>query len=147
VSALGLAEELARLDRLSVADLRTEWQRVLKAPAPAISPDLLTRGIAYELQVRRHGGLPRSVRREIERLGQEVQQKGGTPRPRASLMPGTRLARDWHGRTHHVLVLDDGFLFEDRRYRSLTQIARAITGAVWSGPRFFGLTSEAANAA
>ena len=59
------------------------------------------------------------------------------------LKAGTRLARDWHGKTHHVLVLDEGFLFEDRRYASLTRIANTITGANWSGPRFFGLKRRA----
>jgi hypothetical protein len=53
--------------------------------------------------------------------------------------PGTHLARDWHGRTHHVLVTDDGFLYQERRYLSLSQVATAITGTKWSGPRFFGL--------
>ena len=58
---------------------------------------------------------------------------------------GTRLAREWHGKTHHVLILDEGYLFEDRRYGSLTAIAREITGAAWSGPRFFGLQGRAAS--
>jgi hypothetical protein len=60
-----------------------------------------------------------------------------------SLRPGTRLSRDWHGRTYHVLVLEDGFLHQDRQYRSLSQIAAAITGTAWSGPRFFGLKRPA----
>jgi hypothetical protein len=55
---------------------------------------------------------------------------------------GTRLTREWHGRTHHVEVVDGGYIYKERRYRSLTAIAREITGAAWSGPRFFGLTSS-----
>jgi hypothetical protein len=117
-----------------------------------MSVTLLERGIAYELQARRHGGLSHATRRQLERLGRELERSGSLSSAReTSLKPGTRLCRDWHGRTHHILVLDDGFLFEDRRYRSLTQIAIAITGTKWSGPRFFGLnrsksrTAEAAN--
>jgi hypothetical protein len=56
-----------------------------------------------------------------------------------SIKPGTRLVREWNGRTHHVEVLDKGFRWNDRTYRSLSSIAKAITGAHWSGPRFFGL--------
>ena len=132
--------ELAALRAMSTAQLQAEWQRVLRQPAPAISPDLLERGIAYELQARRHGRLPASNRRELARLARQLEHSGSvTPVGGTALKPGTRLSRDWHGRTHHVLVTDDGFLFKDRRYRSLSQVAAAITGATWSGPRFFGL--------
>ena len=135
-----LEAELAALRAMSTAQLRAEWQRVLRKPAPAISPDLLERGIAYELQARRHGGLPPSTRRELTRLARQLARGNAIAPSRGTVLkPGTRLSRDWHGRTHHVLVTEDGFLFEDRRYRSLSQVAAAITGATWSGPRFFGL--------
>ena len=87
------------------------------------------------------GGLPGTTRRRLLALA-ESRQDGEVARvPSAlSLRPGTRLLRTWRGRTMTVTVLDDGFLFEDRRYASLTDVAKAITGAHWSGPRFFGLT-------
>jgi hypothetical protein len=77
-------------------------------------------------------------------LGKQLSKAGhlGSPGD-VSLQPGTQLARDWHGRTHHILVLEDGFLYEERRFTSLSQIATAITGTKWSGPRFFGLKRSA----
>jgi hypothetical protein len=136
-----LDEQLAGLMAMSSAQLRGEWQRVCREPAPAaLSPDLLARGLAYRLQERAHGGLPSGVRRDIARLVRQLERTGEVSTEReVVLKTGTRLVRDWRGRTHNVLVLDDGFLFEDRRYRSLSRIASEITGANWSGPRFFGL--------
>jgi hypothetical protein len=109
---------------------------------PDIGPDLLRRGIAYRLQERGQGSLTSSTRRDIERqikrLGKDDVEAVIAP----SLKPGTRLVRSWHGKMHQVLVLDDGFEFDGRRYASLTQIAGDITGTHWSGPRFFGLVTR-----
>jgi hypothetical protein len=138
-----LEDELAVLATMSSAQLRAEWKRVMRTEPPAFSPDLLQRALAYERQERRHGGLSSALRREIERLGRQMERNGSArPSGGATLFPGTRLSRDWHGRSHHVLVLEDGFLFEERRYRSLSHIANAITGTRWSGPRFFGLVTR-----
>jgi len=134
-----LEQELAALAAMSSAQLRTEWQRVMRTEPPAFSPDLIHRALAYRVQERRHGSLSPGVRREIDRLRRQVEKTGTLSGSRITLMPGTRLSRDWHGRTHHILVMEEGFLFEERRYSSLSQIASAITGTHWSGPRFFGL--------
>jgi hypothetical protein len=135
-----LADQLAALSQMSTAQLRLEWQCVHGEPAPAaFSIDLLARGIAWTLQAKVHGGLGAVAARQLGEGKNE--NKGRMSRRSAVLHPGTRLARDWHGRTHHVLVTDDGYHYRDRRYRSLTAIAREITGAAWSGPRFFGLTA------
>lgn len=98
----------------------------------------MRRAIAHDIQERVHGGLAPNVARELDRIAKRLARDGTCGADR-TLKPGTRLVREWHGRTHHVLVLDQGFQFEDRAYRSLSQIAQAITGAKWSGPRFFGL--------
>lgn len=140
-----LDEQLAALASLSTLQLREEWQRVIGKPAPPVSPTLLELGIAWELQARQHGRLPSAVARQIQNLRKQLKRTGKVALTgEVSLRPGTRLSRDWHGRTYHVLVLEEGFLFEDRHYRSLTQIASAITGAAWSGPRFFGLKQRSA---
>ena len=140
-----LDQELAALAAMSSAQLREEWQRVMRSAPPAFSPDLLERAIAYELQARRHGGLAPAVQRALDRVGRQLARTGKVSPPRETrLKAGTRLSRDWHGRTHHVLVIDDGYLFEERRYRSLSQVAAAITGTAWSGPRFFGLKAREA---
>lgn len=146
--AASLNEELATLAAMSSAQLKEEWQRVMGTAPPAISPDLMERAIAYELQARRHGGLSPSTQRALDRVSRQLARTGKVSPPRETrLKPGTRLSRDWHGRTHHVLVIDDGYLFEERRYRSLSQVAVAITGTAWSGPRFFGLKRRVAGEA
>jgi hypothetical protein len=136
-----LDDQLAGVMAMSMAQLRGEWQRVYHEPAPlALSPDLLMRELAYRLQERSHRRLASGMRRDIVRLVRQLDRTGEVSTEReVVLKTGTRLVRDWRGRTHHVLVLDDGFLFEDRRYGSLSRIASEITGANWSGPRFFGL--------
>jgi hypothetical protein len=133
-----LEEDLAALATMSPAQLRARWELDFRTPAPwAYGPDLLGRGIAYRLQEKAYGGLGLQAQREIARLGDAL--RAGTAEPLPSLRSGTRLAREWHGRTHHVDVTDKGFRYRERDYRSLTAIAREITGAGWSGPRFFGL--------
>ena len=136
----------ARLDRLQDLDggaLREEWRRLCRSEPPRISRDLLMRAIAYRLQELEFGGLPKWARQSLAGSAtcsepsspDEATSKPAEPR----LKPGARLVREWRGRTHTVMALDDGFEFEGRPYRSLTQIAVEITGAHWSGPRFFGL--------
>src|SRR6185437_11251928 len=110
---------------------------------PRISRDLLMRAVAYRLQELEFGGLPKWARQSLAGAtanSQPSKRNEGTSKPaEPRLKPGARLVREWRGRTHTVMALDDGFEFEGRLYRSLTQIAREITGAHWSGPRFFGL--------
>lgn len=139
-----LHQDIQALASMKPPELRARWRDVYRSVAPDIGPDLLRRGIAYRLQQKGKGGLTSSTRRELDKLikrlerGEEVV---GATAP--ALKPGTRLVRSWHYKMHQVLVLDDGFEFEGRRYVSLSQIARDITGAHWSGPRFFGLVKRA----
>lgn len=142
--ALDLEERLRTLVTMSIAALRAEWRRLYRVSSPPrLRRDLLTRGIADKWQQAALGGLSPPVRRRLLALAEGGQENGSPTRhqpPASRLRPGTRLLRTWHGRTMSVTVLDDGFLFEDRRYPSLTEVAKAITGSHWSGPRFFGLT-------
>jgi hypothetical protein len=121
---------------------------VLKAPAPAITPDLLRRGIAYRLQEVAGGGLATAASRELDQLAKRI-ARGDTPLPASAvrLRPGTRLLRTWKDKTYTVLVSDKGFIFDNRIFPSLSPIAREITGTPWSGPRFFGLLSNKGNSA
>jgi hypothetical protein len=121
--------------------LREKWRSVFRTVAPDMAPDLMRRAIAWRLQERVHGGLAPSTVKAIAALQASSARDGGlTTAP--VLKPGTRLVREWHGRTFHVLVCDEGYEYQQRRYRSLSQIAREITSAAWSGPRFFGLKSD-----
>ena len=137
-----LQEHVKQLATMSPAQLRDEWQRVHRAePPPGFGGDLLARSIAYTWQEKAYGGLPSAITREIRRAVTDLAASSLVPNRTPQLRPGTRLTREWNGRTHHVHVVDDGFEYAARHYRSLSAIAREITGAVWSGPRFFGLTS------
>jgi Protein of unknown function (DUF2924) len=142
----------SRLDRLQEFDgsaLCEEWRRLHRSEPPRISRDLLARALAYRLQELEFGGLPKWARQSLAGSAADPDEAGGAARPKPAqprLKPGARLVREWHGRTHSVIVLDDAFEFEGRRYRSLTSIAREITGAHWSGPRFFGLAKRRARA-
>ena len=136
----GLEKHLTELSTMRPAQLRSLWRDTYRSPAPDIGPDLLRRGIAHRLQERVHGSLTGATKREIERLRKRVERTGKTGHMHAiSLKTGTRLVRSWNGKSYHVLVCDDGFEFEGRHYDSLSHIAREITGAHWSGTRFFGL--------
>ena len=138
-----MSQELEALMSMKPPELRARWRDVYRSVAPDIGPDLLRRGIAYRLQERRQGGLSSLTRRDIERLMKQMGKGGGAlPSGTSKLKSGTRLVRSWRDKMHHVLVLDDGYEFDGRRYQSLTQIAQEITGAHWSGPRFFGLATK-----
>ena len=141
-----LDSDIAALPTLSAQELRVAW-RGLRCGDPTVrsSRDLMLREIAYKMQERTHGGLAPAIRRRLRALAAEVEANGAAALATAILLkPGTRLLREWGGRTYTVIVLDDGFESEGERYQSLTQIARRITGAHWSGPRFFGLRKAAA---
>lgn len=138
-----LEEQLAVLATLSPAQLRCEWQKACKSVPPEGSPTLLRLGIAHRLQARRDMDLDASSQREIAELARALDRDGTlTTEPMARIKPGTRLVREWHGTTHQVLIIEKGYIYRDRPYRSLTQIAWEITGARWSGPRFFGLAKR-----
>jgi len=141
-SSIEITAELARLSALTIFELRDEWRRLYRMPPPMrLSRDLLMRGITYKLQEKPLGGLSKAIMRKLERLniGSEASDTR-KPKPPISLKAGTRLVREWRGVTHIVLVHADGFEWNGNRYRSLTIVAREITGAHWSGPRFFGLS-------
>jgi hypothetical protein len=129
----------------SLGELRREWRLLYHREPPRISRDLLIRGIGYRLQEVQHGGLGKSMRRKLKTLAKMFRTTGHVaPDPGLSLKPGARLVREWHGRTHTVTVTEDGFEYAGSNYLSLTKIAKKITGAHWSGPRFFGLAPAGA---
>ena len=131
------ARELASIAGQPRADLVRTWNQLAGSPpSKGMSAALLRQAVAYELQVRRWGGLSSGVTRLLCKAVHD-QHPSLVQRP-PDLQPGFRLLREWNGREHVVDVMEDGFEWEGRRYRSLSAVARAITGARWSGPRFFG---------
>jgi hypothetical protein len=128
-----LEEQLAGLATLSPAQLRETWQKVTGSPVPKVSPKMLRLALGYELQAKALGGLSRSTQ---QKLAQLVAAKTRT----TSAQAGMRLAREWNGTVHVVIVGEDHVVrWNDREWRSLSEVARTITGTRWSGPAFFGL--------
>ena len=135
-------EALSRLPHLDLAELRELWCQLYKTEtAPRLSRELLVRAVAYRMQEVAAGGPRLELERQLRRIALELQQTGRL-RILPQLKPGTRLMREWRGQSHEVLVLDDGFSWQGTHYRSLSAIARKITGTAWSGPLFFGLRSN-----
>ncbi len=134
-----LAKDLTALATMSPAQLRDRWALVDVGPAPSVPTPLLRRLLAQRLQEKRHCALPLLVARELGRVATASGTVAEPVRRQIALTPGTRLIREWNGRTVAVEVGESGFLWEDKTYRSLSEIAREVTGAHWSGPRFFGL--------
>jgi hypothetical protein len=134
-------EALSRLPKLDISELREEWRCLYKADAsPHLSRELLIRAVAYRMQEVALGGLRPERLRQLRHIAQELKENGQARMPlRPQLKPGTRLLREWQGRTYEVVVLDAGLSCQGTQYRSLSAIARKITGTAWSGPLFFGL--------
>lgn len=125
-------EDLETMDRVGLLDA---WSGIFGRPAPkGLSQGMMRRFLAFEIQARRRGGLSRKAKAALAREDR-TSVKAITP----ALRPGGRLLRDWNGVTHVVDVTETGFEWRGRNWRSLSAIAREITGAHWSGPRFFGL--------
>ena len=132
--------EIDRIRSLGLEELRREWRRLHRGEPPRISRDLLVLALGYRLQEIERGGLGKSTRRKLQTMAKALRTTGRVgPAPSLSLKPGARLVRQWRGRAHTVTVTEEGFDYAGTNYSSLTKIAKTITGAHWSGPRFFGL--------
>ena len=132
--------ELAALGGLSAQELREEYRRLHRTQPPRVSRDLLIRMIGYRIQELAQGGLSKATRRQLQALTKELESNGAiAPISTPRLRTGARFVREWRGKTHTVTVAEEGFEYLGQAYSSLTQIAQVITGAHWSGPRFFGL--------
>jgi len=130
-----LSVEIAGLAKADIKDLRERW-KTLYGKASS--------GHAYRLQEQALGALKPATRRLLARIADETAATNSPKKPQSRKAgTGTILIREWQGNAHRVTVLDDGVAFDGKRYRSLSEVAREITGSRWSGPRFFGLRSPA----
>lgn len=138
---MSIEARIASIEAMSGRELKAEWERLLKSPAPpAFGRGLLGRALAYHQQEKAFGGLSGADRRRIRSgaVGADRSARGSGPH---QVRPGTWLSRTWQGEVHQAVVLDKGVEYRGARYSSLSAVAREITGAHWSGPRFFGLRS------
>jgi hypothetical protein len=138
--------EIARLRDLDIAQLRSRWHTVFgRRPPPHLPRHLLFRTLAYRLQADRFGDLDDASRHLLdhpdspEKAGQNAAH---LIRHIADVRPGTSLSREWNGRLERVAVRTEGFTWNGKTYPSLSQVALAITGTRWNGPRFFGLRGK-----
>ena len=137
--------QLTELQDMPHAALKERWRSLYGTEPPAYKREHMIRRLAYRIQELAYGGLSDEAKAELERIAEEDerQRQGARAERRKSKdtypLPGTRLVREWHGQRHEVTAGEGGFEYNGRRYRSLSAIAKAITGAHWSGPQFFGL--------
>lgn len=138
--------ELAELEDLGSAALRVRWEQIYgRPPSSRISKDFMILALGWVVQSKIQGGLSRQSREHLAKLtsdfkaGRDLALGSGA---RGCLAPGVTLVREWYGATHQVLVLDKGFSWQGKTWRSLSQIAREVTGARWNGPAFFGLRTK-----
>jgi hypothetical protein len=140
-----VAPQVGDLEAMNIDALRLEWRRRFREPPPALrAADLMRRCLADRIQTEAFGGDP-ELDRKLAALAR-AHGRGAAPRSaRPVFRPGTVLVREHDGRSHRVEVMEAGFAYDDKRWKSLSQIARAITGVRWNGPRFFGLRDLDAN--
>ena len=141
IDSTTLAREISALTQATPADLRSRWRALYGTEPPRrVSRDLLIRALAYRMQERALGGLKPATRRLLAKVAADASARRPIEiAPSPTLTPGTVLLRDWHGTQHQVIVRERGVEFKGKQYKSLSQVARRITGVRWSGPLFFGL--------
>ncbi len=141
-----LPAELARLQSLGLPELKVKWAELYGKPLKGARRDFLIRGIAYRLQELVYGGLSAKTRRRLKQLAKQfARNPDHRPTVAPDLKSGCRLLREWRGVMHEVVVLEKGFRYRDQAYRTLSEVARLITGTRWSGPVFFGLKKVASS--
>ena len=139
-----LAREITRLQALDVPALRQRWTALVGAdPSPRLGRALLLRAIAYRLQEKAFAGLKPSTQRVLDRIADNRSSDAPQSMPQRRASAGTVLIHEWRGVSHRVTVLDNDVVYRGKRYKSLSEVARAITGSRWSGPLFFGLKGRA----
>ena len=148
---LSLEDEIAHLRDLDLKGLRARWKGIFRRQPPLHLPrHLLLAVLAYRLQADQLGDIAHDTARLLKQIGtggkkiDAVRLAAEFDRRRTELKPGTILKREWNGRRHQVMVVDQGFAWNGKTYDSLSKIAHAITGTKWNGPRFFGLRDKTA---
>ncbi|WP_349363822.1 MAG: DUF2924 domain-containing protein [Roseitalea porphyridii] len=140
--------DVAAFESLGRDECIEAWRKQFgREPPKYVSVQFMRRALAYEVQVKAQGGHSPAVRRALQKSLKGVRRpncktRSDLPASSLTLRPGAHLVREWNGRHYQVEVLEEGFQMDGKRYRSLSAIARKITGAHWSGPRFFGLDAS-----
>ncbi len=136
---MNVLAEITRLESLDQAALKERWRELYGAEPPAYRRGFLVRGLAHRIQELAFGGLGQDTRRRLVEAAENPDVEPSQRAPGEGMINGTELIREWQGVEHHVVAADGGFEWQGRKYKSLSAVARAITGTRWSGPLFFGL--------
>jgi len=141
-------QQLAELTTMPFSGLKGRWRALFGTEPPGYKREHMIRRLAYRIQELAYGGLPEQTKAELEQIAEEDerqrrQARAGKRKPKGTQpLAGTRLIREWNGKRHVVTAADGGFEYEGKRYKSLSAIAKTITGAHWSGPQFFGIRTS-----
>ena len=138
---ISVEANLKNLEKASTSELRRRWVEVYGRPTPPhMSRGLLLLSLAYQIQERAFGGLSEATGKKLLKIAADLGHNPNCLEPKGPrIKPGTRLVREWKGEVHEVTIQPDGYTYRKKRYGSLSEVARLITGARWSGPLFFGL--------
>jgi len=139
-----LEAEIRRLPDLSLEELRSRWKALFGHPAPrSLRRRFLVRAVGYQMQVEAYGGLSTSTKKRLRAIASAVRQGNPDAAGIRTIRPGTQMLRQWRDQTHTVTALTDGFEWDGKTYKSLSAIAKQITGTSWNGYSFFGIKRPA----
>ena len=139
---IDVIKQVAALPMMGTPDLKAMWQRYHETEPPPFNRAFLVKRLAYRIQELAYGGISEETEQRLEELASDDCKTSITKIQREKLLPGTRLVREWKGVEHGCTVLDDGFEYQGRRFKSLTAVANFITGSRWNGYVFFGLKKQ-----
>jgi hypothetical protein len=136
--------QLAALQNMSTEELKEKWRDLYGSEPPDYRKPMLLRKLAYRIQELYYGGIPKAVKKQLTQIARNdpaLCQKGKTS-SKSNILPGTRFIRIWKGKHHEVTALEDGFEYKGRKFRSLSAVAKQITGTKWNGFIFFGVRKK-----
>jgi hypothetical protein len=143
-----ISSRIKQLPKMSTPDLRALWQQVFSTPPhPKLRRELIIPILAYRIQEQAYGGLSEETLTKLRQLARELGRNPNALAAMRSIKPGTRMIRQWAGDTHEVTVVRVGYWYRGKHYKSLSAIARQITGTRWSGPAFFGINARTSDRA
>ena len=142
MSNIHLIKQVAALPGMTTPDLKTMWRKYYETEPPPFNRAFLLKRLSYRLQEMSYGGLSEKTEIRLEELASDDPGQSNGKISREQLLPGTRLVREWKGVEHFCTVLDDGFEYQGRRFKSLSSVANYITGTRWNGHVFFGLKKQ-----
>ena len=139
---INVIKQVAILPEMTTDELKQMWKKYHKTTPPPFNRVFLIKRLAYRIQELAYGGLSKETEQRLDGLVSDEDGQSSKMPAKEQVLPGTRLVRGWKGVEHSCTVLDDGFEYQGRRFKSLTAVANFITGSRWNGLVFFGLKKQ-----